>query len=64
MNPAKILIVHDEESIRFILTRTLCQEGYLLETAVHGGDALQKTGVCGTLKAIIRSVVSQVQGEY
>lgn len=42
MNPARILIVDDEESIRFILMRTLRQEGHLLETAVHGGEAIQK----------------------
>ncbi len=42
MNPPRILIVDDEESIRFILERTLRNEGYILETAVHGGEAIQK----------------------
>ena len=42
MNPPRILIVDDEANIRLILERTLRQEGYLLETAVDGADALKK----------------------
>ncbi len=39
---ARILIVDDEPGIRFILEKTLSQEGYLLETASSGSEALQK----------------------
>ena len=37
-----VLIVDDEESIRFVLTRALRNEGYILDTAVNGQDALRK----------------------
>lgn len=39
---AKILIVDDEANIRFVLERTLAREGYLLDTAPDGYDAIQK----------------------
>ena len=42
MNPPHILIVDDEANIRFVLERSLKHEGYILETATHGAEALQK----------------------
>lgn len=42
MTPARVLIVDDEESVRFVLLRTLRSEGYGLDTAVDGTDARQK----------------------
>jgi len=42
MNPAHILIVDDEPSVRIILEGTLKIDEYQLETAVDGEDALQK----------------------
>lgn len=42
MNPAHILIVDDEESVRFILERSLRNEGYLLETVGNGREAILK----------------------
>jgi len=42
MNPPHILIVDDEESIRFILERSLRNEGYLLDTAANGNEAILK----------------------
>ncbi len=39
---ARVLIVDDEEDVRFILQRALRHEGYVLETAVDGVDAINK----------------------
>lgn len=41
-NPARILIVDDEESVRFVLQRALRRETYLVDTAVNGQQALEK----------------------
>ncbi len=40
--PARILIADDEENIRQVLQRTLQKEGYQVETAANGQEALQK----------------------
>ncbi len=42
MSVPRILIVDDEPGVRLVLEHTLQSEGYLLETAVDGDDALQK----------------------
>jgi two-component system alkaline phosphatase synthesis response regulator PhoP len=42
MSPAHILIIDDEPGVRIILEGTLKVDGYVLETAVDGEDALQK----------------------
>ncbi len=42
MTVPRILIVDDEASIRFVLQRTLRGEGYFIEEAIHGADALEK----------------------
>jgi DNA-binding response OmpR family regulator len=42
MNPPRILLVDDEVNIRYILERSLSHEGYLIETAADGGEALRK----------------------
>ncbi len=39
---SRILIVDDEPGIRFVLEKALSQDGYLLETAASGTEALQK----------------------
>lgn len=41
MSP-RVLIVDDEESIRFILLRALRHEGYILDSAANGKEAIQK----------------------
>jgi DNA-binding response OmpR family regulator len=38
----RILIVDDEPNIRFVLERALQYEGYFLETAANGAEAIQK----------------------
>lgn len=39
---SSILIADDEENIRFVLQRVLQREGYMVDTAVNGRDALNK----------------------
>jgi DNA-binding response OmpR family regulator len=41
--PAKILIVDDDENIRNTVKVILEDEGYLVDTAATGGEAIQKT---------------------
>jgi DNA-binding response OmpR family regulator len=42
MKPAHILIVDDEPNIRLILEHALRREGYLLDTAANGSEAIAK----------------------
>jgi DNA-binding response OmpR family regulator len=42
MNPPHILIVDDEPNVRFVLERTLHLEGYVLDSAASGEEALKK----------------------
>lgn len=42
MNPKKILVADDEESIRTVVSFTLEQAGYAVETAANGDEALEK----------------------
>lgn len=40
--PKKILVVDDEESIRLVVSFTLEQAGYAVETSANGDDCLEK----------------------
>ena len=42
---ARILIVDDDESIRKVLAAVLEENGYLVDTAENGSEAIQKTKV-------------------
>lgn len=42
MSTPRILIADDEASIRLVLEHALKHEGYIVNTAVHGADALKK----------------------
>lgn len=42
-DPARILIVDDEESIRKVLAAILEEEGYITETAKNGKEAIEKS---------------------
>jgi DNA-binding response OmpR family regulator len=42
MEPKKILIVDDDANIRTLLTVNLSANGYAIETAVDGNDAIEK----------------------
>jgi CheY-like chemotaxis protein len=41
-SPAHVLVVDDEPTIRALLCEALADVGFLVETAVHGADALEK----------------------
>jgi DNA-binding response OmpR family regulator len=41
MNTPHILIIDDEANIRFVLERTLTHQGYILETATNGEEAIE-----------------------
>jgi len=41
-NPNKVLIVDDEKLVRWFLERTLKKEGYEIDTASNGEEALHK----------------------
>ncbi|MER3402554.1 MAG: hypothetical protein C4337_04480 [Armatimonadota bacterium] len=40
--PERVLIVEDEEDLRYVLVRQLRMDGYQIETAVDGEEAIQK----------------------
>lgn len=40
--PERILIAEDEEDLRYVLARQLQRDGYQIDTAVDGEDAIQK----------------------
>ena len=42
MPPAQLLIVDDEANIRFVLKNALKHEGYIIDTAANGAEALHK----------------------
>lgn len=42
MDKAHILIVDDEPNVRFVLERTLVNDGYRIETVENGSEAIQK----------------------
>ena len=44
--PFKILLVDDERTMRYCFQRLLEEEGYLVETAKDGDEALRKFGAC------------------
>ena len=44
MDTPHILIVDDEANIRFILERTLSHEGYVMDSAENGQEAIKKLG--------------------
>ena len=41
-NPARILIIEDEERIRETMQMALETEGYTVETAANGGEGLRR----------------------
>ena len=42
-NPARILVVDDDESIRNTMEAILKDEGYIVDLAANGSEAIQKT---------------------
>jgi DNA-binding NtrC family response regulator len=44
-DPAKILVIDDDASVRKVLAMALEDEGYTVDTAENGGEAVQKSNV-------------------
>ncbi|HNR62603.1 MAG TPA: response regulator [Thermotogota bacterium] len=42
MEKPKILVVEDEDNMRFLISEELSDEGYLVDTAANGSECLQK----------------------
>lgn len=53
--PPKILIVDDEESLRFFMSEVLKKEGYLFETASDGREAVEKLR-SGAFKIVLMDI--------
>src|SRR5690349_20566462 len=45
--PARILVVDDEQAVRSMLAEFLASEGFAVETAADGGDALARLSAHG-----------------
>lgn len=58
----KILIVDDEESIRTVLTFTLEQAGYVVDTAVNGDECLEKVYGFGPDLVLLDLMMPAVDG--
>jgi CheY-like chemotaxis protein len=43
----RVLVVDDDASIRLLVTRTLEKQGFMVDSAVDGVEALQKLSECG-----------------
>jgi len=41
--PARILVIDDDEGVRKVLAATLEDEGYIVDTAENGGEAIKKS---------------------
>jgi CheY-like chemotaxis protein len=41
MEKPKILVVEDEDNMRFLISEELSVEGYLVDTAANGSECLQ-----------------------
>ena len=57
---ATILLVDDEPLVRRALARTLRADGYVVQTAAHGGEALDKLQAEGPFDLIIADVLMPV----
>ena len=58
----KILVVDDEDSIRFFLKEALEPQGYLIETALSGEEAIEKVKVCSYAVVIMDIKMSGMSG--
>ena len=62
MKNARILIVDDDKVIRFTLTATLEEEGYIVDTARDGKEAIEKTNANFYNVAIVDWRLPDVEG--
>ena len=62
MEPAKILIVEDDDFLREIYVEILQQEGYNVNTAVDGEDALEKIKEGGYDLVLLDIIMPKLDG--
>lgn len=62
MDKSKILIVEDDEFLREVYTETLTDEGYLVEIAVDGEDAMQKIKLGGYKLILLDIILPKIHG--
>jgi len=61
-NPARILIVDDDENIRKTLSAILKNEGYTVDVAQSGSEAIQKTKAAAYNVAVIDIRLPDIEG--
>ena len=61
-NPAKILVVDDDENIRKTLTAILKNEGYIVDAAQNGNEAIKKTEASAYNVALIDIRLPDMEG--
>ena len=61
-NPARILVVDDDENIRKTLTTILKNEGYIVDTAQNGSEAVKKTEKTAYNVALIDIRLPDIEG--
>jgi len=62
VNPAKILVVDDDENIRKTLSTILKNEGYLVDVAQSGSEAIKKTEASAYNVALIDIRLPDMEG--
>ncbi|MGQ9721341.1 MAG: response regulator [Candidatus Jordarchaeum sp.] len=60
--PVRILIVDDDESIRKVLTTILEEEGYMIDTAANGKEAIEKSNTNFYNLALIDIRLPDIEG--
>ena len=62
MNPAKILVVEDDQFLRELYTDILTAEGYTVESAVDGEDGFQKIKLGGYDLVLLDIIMPKLDG--
>ncbi|MBI4100264.1 response regulator [Candidatus Microgenomates bacterium] len=62
MEPAKILVVEDEVLLRQLYADTLTEEGYRVETAADGEEALKKMQAGGWDLVLLDIILPKIDG--
>jgi two-component system response regulator PilR (NtrC family) len=60
--PLRVLIVDDEESVRFFLRRGLSKAGYHVDEAASGGEAIEKLGALPYDVVLTDLVMPEISG--
>jgi DNA-binding NtrC family response regulator len=60
--PTRILVIDDDESVRKVLTTILKEEGYVVDTAENGKEAIEKTKTNSYSLALIDVRLPDMEG--